>query len=102
MSDAEIIFGNLAPDPNERMEIRELCIDLWIQYIIIPLKESMSVLLLDEIDKQRDHKFLDMIACIIQSFIAVEEYKTKNTFSVLNLIIMSKRKSFICITTIFF
>jgi len=60
------------------MEIAELGLDIWKRIIIIPLKDSMPKLLLDEFDKPR-YKLpittpLDTIAVVLKSFVEVQEF----------------------------
>ncbi|XP_016662010.1 cullin-2-like [Acyrthosiphon pisum] len=65
-------------DEPKMMMIGELTLDVWNRIIIIPLKDSMPKLLLDEFDKSR-YKLsittpLDTIAVILKSFIEVQEF----------------------------
>lgn len=68
-------------DEPTMMMIRELGLDVWNRIIIVPLKDSMPKLLLDEFDKPR-YKLsittpLDTVAVILKSFIEVLEFNKK-------------------------
>ncbi|CAI6354868.1 unnamed protein product [Macrosiphum euphorbiae] len=68
-------------DEPTMMMIRELGLDVWNRIIIVPLKDSMPKLLLDEFDKPR-YKLsittpLDTVAIILKSFIEVLEFNKK-------------------------
>jgi len=63
------------------MEVGELGLDVWKHNMIIPLKDSILELLLNEFDKQRHNKSmttsLDIIAGVINSFVVVQEFRKK-------------------------
>lgn len=64
------------PSPNEPIYILigELAFVIWKRILIEPLKQNISKLLLDEIDKLRyDTMTVDMhmISCVLNSFVAV-------------------------------
>ncbi|VVC31679.1 Cullin, N-terminal,Cullin, conserved site,Cullin repeat-like-containing domain,Cullin homology,Cullin [Cinara cedri] len=82
MSEAEILYGNITPDIDVQMEVGELGLDIWKHNMIMPLKDSMLKLLLDEIDKQRHIKSMtkstDIISTVIKSFVIVQAFRKKN------------------------
>ncbi|KAL1465546.1 hypothetical protein WDU94_005103 [Cyamophila willieti] len=82
LSEAEIIYGNYAGDSQEQMEIGELGLDIWKRKMIEPLKTSLVNLLLEGIRQNRlgntYHTKNDVMRGVIQSFVAVEEYRKKN------------------------
>lgn len=90
MSEAEVLYGNISPDSSEQMEVGELGLDVWKHNMIVPLKDSMLALLLDEFDKQRQNisttTSLNIIAGVINSFVVVQEFRKKHPLEVLNLI----------------
>jgi len=63
------------------MEVGELGLDVWKHNMIVPLKDSMLELLLDEFDKQRHNISMttsfDIIAGVINSFVVVQEFRKK-------------------------
>jgi len=70
---------NIDPDEPKMMMMEELGLHVWNHIIIVPLKDSMSKLLLDEFDKPR-YKLsittpLDTIAVILKPFVEVQEYE---------------------------
>ncbi|KAI5713274.1 hypothetical protein M8J76_000033 [Diaphorina citri] len=82
LSEAEIIYGNYTGDSQEQMEIGELGLDIWKRKMIEPLKTSLVNLLLEGIRQNRlgntYHTKNDVMRGVIQSFVAVEEYRKKN------------------------
>ncbi|CAH1713143.1 cullin-2 isoform X2 [Aphis gossypii] len=81
LSEAELLYGNITPDSSEQMEVGELGLDVWKHNMIVPLKDSMLELLLDEFDKQRHNISMttsfDIIAGVINSFVVVQEFRKK-------------------------
>lgn len=81
LSEAEVLYGNITPDSTEQMEVGELGLDVWKHNMIVPLKDSMLELLLDEFDKQRHNismaTSLDIISGVINSFVVVQEFRKK-------------------------
>jgi len=75
------LYGNITPDSSEQMEVGELGLDVWKHNMIVPLKDSMLELLLDEFDKQRHNISMttsfDIIAGVINSFVVVQEFRKK-------------------------
>jgi len=69
------------------MEVGELGLDVWKHNMIVPLKDSMLNLLLDELDKQRHNismtTSLDIIAGVINSFVVVQEFRKKHPLEVI-------------------
>ncbi|XP_060845005.1 cullin-2-like [Rhopalosiphum padi] len=67
------------PDPNEpqHMMIGELGLDIWKCHMVVPLKDSMPKMLLNEVDKSRHNismtTTLSIIGGILNSFVEVEE-----------------------------
>ncbi|XP_050536894.1 cullin-2 [Daktulosphaira vitifoliae] len=82
LSEAEVLYGNITPDATEQMEVGELGLDVWKHNMIVPLKDSMLGLLLDEFDKQRQNisttTSLDIISGVIDSFVVVQEFRKKH------------------------
>jgi len=72
------------------MEVGELGLDVWKHNMIVPLKDSMLDLLLDEFDKQRHNismtTSLDIIAGVINSFVVVQEFRKKLPLEVITFI----------------
>jgi len=73
-------------DEPKMMLVGELGLDVWNRIIIVPLKNSMTKLLLDEFDKPR-YKLpittpLDTIAVILKSYVEVLEYNQVNPLKV--------------------
>lgn len=91
MSEAEVLYGNITPDSSEQMEVGELGLDVWKHNMIVPLKDSILVLLLDEFEKQRHNismtTSLDIIAGVINSFVVVQEFRKKHPLEVFKLIL---------------
>lgn len=81
LSEAEVLYGNITPDATEQMEVGELGLDVWKHNMIVPLKDSMLELLLDQFDKQRHDismtTSLDIISGVINSFVVVQEFRKK-------------------------
>jgi len=81
LSEAEVLYGNITPDSTEQMEVGELGLDVWKNNMIVPLKDSMLELLLDEFDKQRRNISMttsfDIISGVINSFVVVQEFRKK-------------------------
>lgn len=90
MSEAELLYGNITPDSAEQMEVGELGLDVWKHNMIMPLKESMLELLLDEFDKQRRNISMtispDIIAGTIQSIVHVQEFRKKYALDVIKFV----------------
>lgn len=63
------------------MEVGELGLDVWKHNMIVPLKDNILSLLLDEFDKQRHNismtTSLDIISGVIDSFVVVQEFRKK-------------------------
>jgi len=81
LSEAELLYGNITPDSTEQMEVGELGLDVWKNNMIVPLKDSMLELLLDEFDKQRRNISMttsfNIIFGVINSFVVVQEFRKK-------------------------
>lgn len=92
MSEAEVLYGNITPDSTEQMEVGELGLDVWKHNMIVPLKDSILELLLDEFDKQRQNISMttsfDIIAGVINSFVVVQEFRKKYPLEVLQFILL--------------
>jgi len=76
-----VIRSLLRRDPAAPKRVRELELDVWKRIIIVPLKDSMSKLLLDEFEKAR-YKLsittpLNNIAVILESLVEVQKYGNK-------------------------
>lgn len=93
LSEAEVLYGNITPDSTEQMEVGELGLDVWKHNMIVPLKDSILELLLDEFDKQRRNismtTTLDIIAGVINSFVVVQEFRKKYPLEVYQLLIIN-------------
>ncbi|XP_025190388.1 cullin-2-like [Melanaphis sacchari] len=76
---------NIQPDPNEpqHLMIGELGLCIWKHNMIVPLKNSLPKLLLDEIEKSRHNiavtTSLDIITNVLNSFVEVENFN-KSSF----------------------
>lgn len=81
MSEAEVLYGNITPDATEQMEVGELGLDVWKHNMIVPLKDIMLELLLDQFDKQRQDISMtissEIISGVINSFVVVQEFRKK-------------------------
>lgn len=90
------MYGNITPDSTEQMEVGELGLDVWKHNMIMPLKDSMLALLLDEFNKQRQNisttTSLDIIAGVINSFVVVQEFRKKHPLEVFKFIRYKKKK----------
>lgn len=95
LSEAEVLYGNITPDSTEQMEVGELGLDVWKHNMIIPLKDSILELLLDEFDKQRRSISmtisLDIIAGVINSFVVVQEFRKKYPLEVYLFIYLNNK-----------
>ncbi|KAF6213472.1 hypothetical protein GE061_011192, partial [Apolygus lucorum] len=82
LSEAEIIYGNVAPDDEEQMEIGELGLEIWKRNMIEPLQASLVKLLLEGIHQDRvgdaQSSSSEIIKGVIHSFVGVQEYKKKD------------------------
>lgn len=76
-----MLYGNITPDSNEQMEVGELGLDVWKQNMILPLKDTIIELLLEEFSRQRRNMAmttsLDVISGVINSFVVVQEFRKK-------------------------
>lgn len=99
MSEAELLYGNITPDAAEQMEVGELGLDVWKHNMIMPLKESLLELLLDEFNKQRHNISMitspEIVAGTIESIVLVQEFRKKcplevikSVFIIRNLFLM--------------
>ncbi|KAL4149405.1 hypothetical protein QTP88_003363 [Uroleucon formosanum] len=81
LSEAEVLYGNITPDATEQMEVGELGLDVWKHNMIVPLKDVMLELLLDQFDKQRHDISMtissEIISGVINSFVVVQEFRKK-------------------------
>lgn len=87
----EILYGKVIPDNDEhyQMVVGELGLIVWKQNMIIPLKDIMLELLLEEFGKQRNNIPMtnspETIAGTIASFVTVQEYRKTNELEVINI-----------------
>ncbi|XP_075213693.1 cullin 2 [Lycorma delicatula] len=83
LSEADIIYGNVAPDAQEQMEIGELGLEIWKRNMIEPLWDKLVKLLLDGIHQDRlgnaQNTSNEIIRGVIQSLVSVQEYKKKGS-----------------------
>lgn len=83
LSEADIIYGNVAPDAQEQMEIGELGLEIWKRNMIEPLWDKLVKLLLDGIHQDRlgnaETTRNEIIRGVIQSLVSVQEYKKKGS-----------------------
>lgn len=104
MSEAELLYGNITPDSTEQMEVGELGLDVWKHNMIMPLKDSMLELLLDEFNKQRHNVPMttspDIIAGTINSFVVVQEFRKKLPLEVIKLVYDNIRHFYLLVSRI--
>lgn len=85
----ELLYGKIKPNAAEQyqMVVGELGLIVWKQNMIMPLKDSMVELLLDEFDKQRNNVPMtnspEVIAGTINSFVTVQEYRKSYALEVI-------------------
>lgn len=84
LSDADLVYGAIVAATNdcqEHMLIGELGLDIWKKQMIMPLREELVSLLLENIHADTVGEVLcttrDVICDVIESFVRVEEYKIK-------------------------
>lgn len=84
ISEAEIVYGNVAADNQEQMEIGELGLDIWRVNMILVLSDELVKQLLDGIkaDRSGDAEYqtnsVQVIHGVIQSFVQVQDYRKKS------------------------
>lgn len=83
LSEVEVVYGCITQDVYEQLEIGELGLDIWRQYMIEKISETLVKQLLEGIKKDRLHEnqppdSTKIIKGAIQSFVCVEEYKKKD------------------------
>lgn len=63
------------------LEVKDLCLYLWNQEMILPLKQQLVYLLMHEIELDRKNKSVNqtVISGVIHSFAEVEEFKKEDT-----------------------
>ncbi|OAD55361.1 Cullin-2 [Eufriesea mexicana] len=90
ISEAELIYGMSSAavvNYQEQMEIGELGLDIWKTKMIIPLKEQLVPLLLENIHAERVgtscRASTEVTRGVIQSFVEVEDYKMNGQLDVM-------------------
>ena len=77
LSEADITYGAYTPDPTEQLEIGELGMEIWKEFMIEPLREDLIRLLLEVIENDRKGmtsiNSSDIAKVIIQSFVQVQK-----------------------------
>lgn len=80
LSDADLAYGPFNYETNDqKLEIGELCLDIWKRHMIEPLRKQLIVLILQEIQKDRNGGTVNQAVLhgVMNSFVNVEEYKKK-------------------------
>ncbi|XP_052826531.1 cullin-2 [Octopus bimaculoides] len=80
LSDADLAYGSFNYEASDqKLEIGELCLDIWKRHMIEPLKLQLILLILQEIQKDRNGGYVNQAVLhgVINSFVNVEEYKKK-------------------------
>uniref|UniRef100_A0A182J4T9 Cullin-2 n=1 Tax=Anopheles atroparvus TaxID=41427 RepID=A0A182J4T9_ANOAO len=87
LNEAEVVYGCINNGDNqEKMEIGELALEIWNQYMIQRLGSELVDQILSGINAERVNnisgqcnKNTDIIRGVIQSFVAVQEYRRKGS-----------------------
>lgn len=82
----EINYGNISNDNQEQMEIGELGLDIWKNYMIKHLSDDLVKQILEEIRAQRlgvdnNSKNNEIINGVIQSFVTTENYHKRQNLN---------------------
>lgn len=84
-SEAEIIYGSIITTDYDKMEIKELGLDLWKWHMIMPLKDYLLSFCLQGIDRARtgslNSEERKNLKTVINSFVEVEGYKKKGNLN---------------------
>lgn len=86
LSEVEVVYGCITHDVHEQLEIGELGLDIWRQYMIEKISETLVKQLLDGIkkDRLRENQISDstnIIKGAIQSLVCVQEHKKKDALN---------------------